>query len=186
MTVPNGAVVGGAKDEVGDQRRPARLVAGVDAPAGVTVEVLVEGPFSYVIGGPHRPVDKNASVRPWTDPGSSHAEFDVLLRRAINRGLQRPSSGSRAARVAVSVAVPRCTRGFTRDQPRTWVQVERIWTASPRAANAVRVRALPEFKSPSLRSSRPPAPYTREGLSRVLGPIVLTLDLAAPHVGRQR
>jgi transcriptional regulator of nitric oxide reductase len=43
MTVPNGAVVGGAKDEVGDQRRPARLVAGVDAPAGVTVEVLVEG-----------------------------------------------------------------------------------------------------------------------------------------------
>ena len=43
MTVPNGAVVGGAKDEVGDQRRPARLVAGVDAPAGATVEVLVEG-----------------------------------------------------------------------------------------------------------------------------------------------
>ena len=43
MTVPNGAVVGGAKDEVGDQRRPARLVAGVDAPAGVTLEVLVEG-----------------------------------------------------------------------------------------------------------------------------------------------
>jgi hypothetical protein len=43
MTVPNGAVVGGAQDEVGDQRRPARLVAGADAPAGVTVEVLVEG-----------------------------------------------------------------------------------------------------------------------------------------------
>src|SRR6516165_6955095 len=43
MTVPSGAVVGGAKDEVGDQRRPARLVAGAGAPAGVTVEVLVEG-----------------------------------------------------------------------------------------------------------------------------------------------
>src|SRR5215471_2570074 len=43
MTVPSGAVVGGAKDEVGDQRGPARLVAGADAPAGVTVEVLVEG-----------------------------------------------------------------------------------------------------------------------------------------------
>ena len=43
MTVPSGAVVGGAQDEVGDQRGPARLVAGADAPAGVTVEVLVEG-----------------------------------------------------------------------------------------------------------------------------------------------
>src|SRR6516165_1350674 len=43
MTVPSGAVVGGAQDEAGDQRGPARLVAGADAPAGVTVEVLVEG-----------------------------------------------------------------------------------------------------------------------------------------------
>ena len=43
MTVPNGAVVGGAKDEVGDQRRPARLVAGAGATAGVTVEVLRKG-----------------------------------------------------------------------------------------------------------------------------------------------
>ena len=43
MTVPSGAVLGGAQDEVGDQRGPARLVAGADAPAGVTVEVLVEG-----------------------------------------------------------------------------------------------------------------------------------------------
>ena len=43
MTVPSGAVVGGAQDEAGDQRRPARLVAGADAPAGVTVEALVEG-----------------------------------------------------------------------------------------------------------------------------------------------
>ena len=120
MTVPNGAVVGGAKDEVGDQRRPARLVAGVDAPAGVTVEVLVEGPFSYVIGGPHRPVDKNASVRPWTDPGSSHAEFDVLPRRAINRGLQRPSSGpllsGRSFGPAGWVARLPCPSGFPRNR----------------------------------------------------------------------
>src|SRR5215813_637347 len=35
---------------------------------------------------------------------------------------------SRAARVAVSVAVHRCTGGFTRDRPRTLVQVEPIWT----------------------------------------------------------
>jgi len=38
MTVPSGAEVGGAQDEAGDQRGPARLVAGADAPAGVTVE----------------------------------------------------------------------------------------------------------------------------------------------------
>src|SRR6516162_11782375 len=43
MTVPSGAEVGGAQDEAGDQRGPARLVAGAGAPAGVTVEVLMEG-----------------------------------------------------------------------------------------------------------------------------------------------
>ena len=43
MTVPSGAEVGGAQDEAGDQRGPARLVAGAGAPAGVTVDVLVEG-----------------------------------------------------------------------------------------------------------------------------------------------
>jgi hypothetical protein len=40
--VPGGATVGGAHDEVGDQRGPARLVGGADATAGVAVEVLVE------------------------------------------------------------------------------------------------------------------------------------------------
>ena len=66
MTVPHGAVVGGAKDEVGDQRRPARLVAGVDAPAGVTVEVLVEGqqvvPVRWVWKRPGVAEDRAAAV----------------------------------------------------------------------------------------------------------------------------
>ena len=43
MTVPGGAAAGGAQDEVGDQRGPARLVRGADTTAGVAVEVLVEG-----------------------------------------------------------------------------------------------------------------------------------------------
>src|SRR5262252_10090753 len=43
VTVPGGAAAGGAHDEVGDQRGPARLVGGADATAGVAVEVLVEG-----------------------------------------------------------------------------------------------------------------------------------------------
>ena len=43
MTVPSGAEVGGAQDEAGDQRGPARLVAGAGATAGVTVEVLRKG-----------------------------------------------------------------------------------------------------------------------------------------------
>src|SRR5215831_11048663 len=40
--VPGGAAAGGAYDEVGDQRCPARLVGGADATAGVAVEILVE------------------------------------------------------------------------------------------------------------------------------------------------
>ena len=43
VTVSGGAAAGGAHDEVGDQRGPARLVGGADTTAGVAVEVLVEG-----------------------------------------------------------------------------------------------------------------------------------------------
>jgi hypothetical protein len=38
------------------------------------------------------------------------------------------------------------------DRSRTLVQAEPIRTTATRAANAVKVRGLPEFKSPGLRS----------------------------------
>ena len=56
--------------------------------------------------------------------------------------------------VAVSVAVQRRTGGSTRDRPRTLVQIEPIWTSAIRAANAVRVRALPGVPNPRASAGR--------------------------------
>src|SRR5215472_65288 len=61
---------------------------------------------------------------------------------------------------AVWVAVHRRTGPSREDRPKTLVQAEPRGTATIRAANAVRVRALPGFKSPSLRSSQAlPSPW---------------------------
>jgi hypothetical protein len=70
------------------------------------------------------------------------------------------TSNTTSADATVSVAVQRRTGGSTRDRPGRLVQVEPIWTTATRAANAVRVRALPGFKSPSLRSSPAPSSST--------------------------
>src|SRR6516164_8085977 len=62
-------------------------------------------------------------------------------------------------RVAVWVAVHHRAAPSKADRSRAMVQIEPIRTTATRAANAVRVRALPGFKSPSLRRSRP-SPWT--------------------------
>jgi hypothetical protein len=94
-----------------------------------------------------------------------HAQVDPLPETTSS------ATGRGAARVAVSVAVHRRTGGSTRDRPRALVQAEPIWTAATRAANAVRVRALPGFKSPSLRTSQALSPGIRgEGLPRPVRP----------------
>ena len=56
------------------------------------------------------------------------------------------------------------------DRPRMLVQPEPIRTVATRAANAVRVRALPGFRSPSLRSTKALSPVCRgEGLTHWAG-----------------
>ena len=58
-----------------------------------------------------------------------------------------------------------------KDRSEALVQLEPIETAAIRAANAVRVHALPGFKSPSLRSSQVPSTCHREGAeSRIRTP----------------
>ena len=117
MTVPNGAVVGGAKDEVGDQRRPARLVTGVDAPAGVTVEVLVEGQQVVPV-----PVGLEEAWRR-RRPGGG---------RARRRGRSKPDGGRgrRPGRVRSLVGIGlRALQLVLNARPRRAVQLRDRWTA---------------------------------------------------------
>src|SRR5262249_16820933 len=86
--------------------------------------------------------------------------------------------------LAVWVAVHRRAAPSRVDQPRMLVQLERIGTTSTRAANAVRVHALPGF-NPRASAAHRPSPrasgektVVRDRLSPTIGPVTTFKDSA--------